>query len=222
MRLAELFGPQTPTPKKKSADTVPEVFIIESLELEDEANERREGAVLAAVLKMCGKNPLYYYIRTKAELRLMASEYAKSAYRYLHISCHGGDDALHMTLDPVRYQEFAKIFARRLKDRRLFVSACSAGTENFARAVHSTNEDVISIAAPKHDIYFDHAVAFWSAFYVKTFSLNAKSMKSDRVVEVLAPLAALFGESVHFSRKGKTGKLIHEVIDGTMSGSVDD
>jgi len=218
MRLAELFGPQIPTPKKKSADTVPEVFIIESLELDDEAKERREGAVLAAVLKMCGKNPLYYYIRTKDELKLMASEFAKSEYRYLHISCHGGDASLETTLNSITYPEFAKIFAGRLKNRRLFVSACSAGTEMFAEVVHGANKDIISIAAPIRDIRFDHAVAFWSAFYVKTFSLNSKSMKSDRVASVLKPLATLFGEPVHFARKGKHGELVHEVIDGASTG----
>src|SRR4051812_29448548 len=99
MRLAELFEPQTPT-RKKGSDTVPEVFIIESLELEDE-EEGREGAVLAAVLKMCGKNPLYYYIRTEAELEMLAGKFKESGYRYLHISCHGGDDALHTTIDVI-------------------------------------------------------------------------------------------------------------------------
>src|SRR5882757_2243685 len=94
MRLAELFEPQRPTPKKKPADTVPEDFIIESLTLKDEAKERREGAVLASVLKMCKKNPLYYYIRTKAEMEHMAKEFEKSGYRYLHISCHGGSTSL--------------------------------------------------------------------------------------------------------------------------------
>jgi len=213
MRLAELFEPQVPTRKKKSSDTVPEVFIIESLELTDEAKEKREGAVLAAVLKMCGKNPLYYYIRTKAELELMAKEFEASGYRYLHISCHGGDTSLETTLDSVSYQEFAKIFSGRLKDRRLFVSACSAGNELFAELVGGKNKDVISVAAPSNDIRFDHAVAFWSSFYVKTFSINAKSMNSNRIVEVLKPLAALFNAPVHFSRRDKQKKWDHELID---------
>src|ERR1700741_3625319 len=103
MRLAELFEPQVPTRKGKPTDTVPEVFVLESLELNDEADERREGAVLAAVLKMCGKNPLYYYIRTKAELKFMAEEFTRSGYRYLHLSCHGGQTSLATTLDSVSY-----------------------------------------------------------------------------------------------------------------------
>jgi hypothetical protein len=212
MRFNELFGPQLPTRKRKSGGTIPEVFIVESLGLADERKDRREGEVLAAVLRMCGKNPLYYYIRTKAELELVAALFKASGYRYLHISCHGGMTSLETTLDSVSYKEFARIFARKLSSRRLFVSACSAGNRPFAELVRSRNKGIISVAAPSNDIQFDHAVAFWSAFYVKTFSLNARSMNSDRLAEVLRPLAALFNEPVHFSRVNKRGKWADEVI----------
>lgn len=214
MRLTELLQPQSPSRKKSSDGTVAEVFIIESLTLTDEAKERCEGEVLAAVLKMCGKKPLYYYIRTKAELKHLAKEFEASGYRYLHISCHGGDTSLATTLDTVSYKDFAKLFENRLSGRRLFVSACSAGNELFTEIVGSKNEKVISVAAPSEDIRFDHAVAFWSSFYVKVFSINAKSMNSDRLVEVLRPLAALFGAPVHFSRRGIRKNWTHELIDG--------
>lgn len=216
MRLAELFEPQKPTPKKGKTDTVAQVFIIESLELIDETKDRREGAVLASVLKMCGKNPLYYYIRTKAELKHLAAKFEASGYRYLHISCHGGDTSLETTLDSVSYSEFAEIFEGKLKDRRLFVSACSAGNKTFAELVESKNPDVISIAAPSNDIRFDHAVAFWTSFYVKTFSQNSKSMNSSRMVQVAKPLAALFLAPLHFSRR-QSGNWVHEVINGKPS-----
>jgi len=213
MRLAELLEPQKPTPRRSKTNTVAQVFIIESLELVDENKERREGAVLASVLKMCGKNPLYYYIRTKAELKHIAEEFEASGYRYLHVSCHGGNDTLETTLDPVTYQEFATIFEGKLKDRRLFVSACSAGNKLFAEVVGGKNKDLISIAASATDIRFDHAVAFWTSFYVKTFSLNAKSMNSARIAEVAKPLAALFEAPLHLSKRNK-GAWVHEVIDG--------
>jgi hypothetical protein len=193
-------------------DTVPEVFIIESLELADERQARREGEVLARVLRMCGKRPLYYYIRTKAELELMAQLFYDSNYRYLHISCHGGKSSLSTTLDVIDYGEFATLFADRLKNRRLFVSACSAGNSKFAKQVRSQNKGIISVAAPAKDIQFDHAVAFWSSFYVKTFSTNSRAMNSDRIAAVLRPLATLFGEPIHFSRKDKAGKWFHGVI----------
>jgi len=216
MRLTEPFEPQSPTPRKTQASTVPQVFIIESLDLVDELKERREGAVLAAVLKMCGKNPLYYYIRTKAELELMAQEFEASGYRYLHISCHGGQTSLETTLDSVSYPEFSKIFADKLKGRRLFVSACSAGNELFSEIVISNNKDVISVAAPSTGIQFDHAVAFWSSFYVKTFSSNSKSMNSIRMISVIKPLAALFSAPIHLSKKNEKRKWVHEVIHGDL------
>ena len=200
--------------KRRRPDTVPEVFIIESLDLGDERKARREGEVLASVLRMCGKRPMYYYIRTRAELEVMAHLFEASNYRYLHISCHGGKNTLSTTLDVVGYEEFAALFAGRLKNRRLFVSACSAGNAKFAKLVRSQNEGVISVAAPAKDIQFDHAVAFWSSFYVKTFSLNTRAMSSDRIAGVLRPLANLFGEPVHLSRKDGAGKWIHGVIGG--------
>ena len=218
MLLSELLEPQARPKNKAAAGTVAEVFIIESLSLIDEAKKRHEGEVLAAILRMCGKKPMYYYIRTRAELEHIAVEFEASSYRYLHISCHGGETSLETTLDSISYQEFSGIFANRLAGRRLFVSACSAGNEMFAELVGSKNEEVISVAAPSQDIRFDHAVAFWSAFYVKTFSLNAKSMTSERLVKVFAPLAALFNASMHFSRRRKSEKWIHELIKGSKAG----
>lgn len=214
MRLLEMLGPQERARARNRAETVPEVFIIESLDLADERKARREGEVLAAVLRMCGKRPLYYYIRTRAELELMAQLFYVSNYRYLHISCHGGKSSLSTTLDVIDYDEFATIFAGRLKNRRLFVSACSAGNAKFAKQVRGQNPGIISVAAPAKDIQFDHAVAFWSSFYVKTFSTNARAMSSDRIAGVLRPLANLFGEPVHLSRKDKSGKWFHGVIGG--------
>ncbi len=212
MRLAELFEPQIPTRKPKKTDTVPEVFIIESLELTDEAKERREGAVLAAVLKMCGKNPLYYYIRTKAELKLMAKEFSASGYRYLHISCHGGPRSLETTVDSIPYPEFARIFSGRLRNRRMFVSACSAGNKVFAEFVTSKNKHMNSVAAPAKDIRFDHAVAFWSSFYVKLFSSNSKSMNADRISEAFKALAALFEVPIHWTRRNPRKGWNHQII----------
>ena len=162
---------------------------------------------------MCGKNPLYYYIRTKAELEHLADEFEASGYRYLHLSCHGNGEALDTTLDSISYSEFAKIFKNRLKGRRLFVSACRAGNELFAETVGGRNSELISVAAPSEDIDFDDAVAFWSSFYVRTFKQNLNSMNSNRVAESLKSLAAFFKAPIHFSKKssGKKG-WVHQSI----------
>lgn len=199
--------------RDKSSKTIAEVFIIESLNLEDEKEGLLEGAVLASVLKMCGKDPRYHYIRTKAELKWIAREFEESGYRYLHISCHGNKTVLATTLDSVTYDDFAKIFKGKLESRRLFISTCRAGNEAFAKAVCSMNTGVISVAAFSRKIGFDEAVAFWTAFYVKTFSLNSESMNSSRIVQVARPLAKLFSEPLYFCRR-KSGGWDDELIKG--------
>ncbi len=211
MLLSELLSGQTPSKKKSSDGSVAEVFIIESLTLRDETKQRHEGAVLASVLRMCGKKPMYYYIRTKAELVHLADEFDASGYRYLHLSCHGNDESLDTTLDSITYAEFATIFKDRLKGRRLFVSACSAGNQLFAETVGGKNSELISVAAPSEDIDFDDAVAFWSSFYVRTFKQNSKSMNSSRVADSLKSLAVFFKAPIHFSKKSKEG-WVHQGI----------
>lgn len=71
------------------ARTSPRVFIIESLSLHDERNERFEGRILKQILRLGGKESRYYYIRTRRELEKIVILFGKSGFRYLHISCHG-------------------------------------------------------------------------------------------------------------------------------------
>lgn len=219
MLLSELLSEQKPSKKKSPNGTVAEVFIIESLSLVDEAKQLHEGAVLASILKMCGKRPMYFYIRTKAELKHLAAEFDASFYRYLHISCHGSETTLNTTLDSIEYAEFSEIFKDSLKGRRLFVSACSAGSDFFAEIMGGNNRGLISVAAPSEDIDFDDAVAFWSAFYVKTFKLNAKAMKSTVVEETLKALAVFFKAPIHLSTL-KRGKWQHNKITTHPEDSV--
>lgn len=215
MLLSELLDPQQPSKKKASNGTVAEVFIVESLSLIDEGKNRHEGEVLANVLRMCGKKPLYYYIRTKAELAMLAEEFEASGYRYLHLSCHGGDMTIETTIDPVPYVEFAQMFEGRLKHRRLFASACGAGNQMFAELVGAKNKGMNSVAGPSQEMQFDHAVAFWSAFYVKAFSVNKNSMNARDIVGIMRPLAGLFGTPIHWSRySNKKESWSHEEIQG--------
>jgi hypothetical protein len=213
MRLAELLDPPKPSRRRESDGSVAEVFIIESLSLIDEMRSRHEGEVLADVLRMCGKKPLYYYIRTKAELEVLAEEFAASGYRYLHLSCHGGETELETTLDRIPYAEFAQMFSGRLKRRRLFASACGVGNSMFAELVGARSTGMYSVAGPAAELRFDQAVAFWSAFYVKAFSINARSMNSKHILDVIRALSALFRTAFHFSRYSEQGKAwAHELI----------
>jgi hypothetical protein len=52
-----------------SESTIPEIFIIESLRIKDEANGHQEGQLLSKMLHLSGKEKTkYFYIRTKKEL----------------------------------------------------------------------------------------------------------------------------------------------------------
>jgi hypothetical protein len=113
----------------------PDVFIIESLELDDEKNNRFEGKILSDILHLGGKKPIYYYIRTKKEFKKILEIFGESEYRYLHISCHGNTTSLSTTLDALPFDEFAMMINPYLSEKRLFVSACSAVNEGLAKAV---------------------------------------------------------------------------------------
>lgn len=198
----------------KTAKTIPQVFIIESLNFDDEDGSRLEGKVLADVLAMCGKDPRYFYFRTAAELAVLADKFYHSGYRYLHLSCHGSDRSIETTLDSIPYVRFAEMFSGKLVNRRLFASACEVGSRQFSEAVGGQNKGMHSIAAPADTIRFDVAVAFWAAFYVKAFLINDSAMKAADITTVLRPLCALFDTRLHWSRySNKRKQWHHEVID---------
>jgi hypothetical protein len=48
----------------KEKTTEPKVFIIESLEFDDEEKGRYEGGILSDILRLSGIETQYFYIRT--------------------------------------------------------------------------------------------------------------------------------------------------------------
>lgn len=193
--------------------TYAEVFIIESLTLEDEECGRFEGKILADVLRLCGKDPKYFYFRTKDELYMLSDLFRESSYRFLHVSCHGSFDAVHTTLDSVSYVDFSNIWAGQLKNRRLFMSACDLGNELFAELQFGKNRGMYSIACPTTEITFEHAVAFWSAFYVKLFSEDMSFVKNDQIAFALKRLCDLYGIDFHWAwHNAKHNSYVHQPI----------
>jgi hypothetical protein len=61
----------------------------ESLDFFDE-KDRKEGEIIHRTLRLLGTEPHYIYVRSSAEMVAFINEFAKSEYRYLHLSCHGG------------------------------------------------------------------------------------------------------------------------------------
>ncbi len=179
--------------------TVADVFIIESLATADETANRYEGQRLADFLRLAGKHPHYYYFRTKAELPNLLALFRQSDYRFLHVSCHASMDAIGTTTEQMSYAEFATMCAGYLPLRRVFFSACELGNELFSTVLASKNKGMHSIAAPAETIYFDHAAAIWTAFYVSVFAHNSGKMTGADIRQRIETLCTLFPVDFHVS-----------------------
>ena len=172
--------------------TKPETFILESLNQEDETANRLDGKLLFEVLKLQGKSPHYYYFRTQRELTEFAQIFRDSGYRYLHLSCHGNEEAVSLTFGEVTYKDFARMFEKKLHNRRLFISGCNLGNIQFAKEVFATNGGMYSITAPTKKVFFDQSISFWSTFYYMMHTWDSTMMKKRRLNQVLTQLATLF------------------------------
>lgn len=179
--------------------TIADVFIIESLTPEDEAANRLEGQRIADFLRLAGKQPHYYYFHSKNELPSLLDLFRQSDYRFLHMSCHASMDAVATTKDQISYAEFARICAGYLPLRRAFFSACELGNELFSTCLAARNKGMHSIVAPAEHIFFDHAAAIWSTFYVSVFSYNAGRMTGVDIRQRIETLCTLFPVDFHVS-----------------------
>lgn len=185
------------------ARTIPDVFIIESLEFKDEERNRFEGKFLSQILGFAGKKPLYYYIRTKKEFEEIIPIFQESQYRYLHISCHGNSEGLGTTLEFIPFKEFGRITQSCLDKRRLFVSACSAGNENLAKAVLPSS-GCNSVIGPIKDIAFGDAAIFWASFYHLMFKIDKSKMKKEQLRMTLDKLEQTFGVRLDYYSTSKS------------------
>ncbi|MDY0259461.1 MAG: hypothetical protein RBR41_07315 [Desulfovibrio sp.] len=200
-----------------SQKTIPQFFIIESLTLADEKAERFEGKFLYNYLKILGKNPIYFYIRSKCELEKISSIFREKGYRYLFLSCHGDASSIHTSFDEVKFEEFASIFERKLEHRRLFVSGCSVGQQNFAEALFEKNGGMYSLTAPKNDVRFTQTLPFWSSFFYLMESVDSNSMKGAAIYPSLQLCSNMFDISMtHFFKSPAKGITHKEFISNEV------
>ncbi len=179
--------------------TKPEVFILESLTLDDERDDLQDGLLLYRSLQLYGKRPEYYYFRTEKELKELAEVFEQSHYRYLHLSCHGSSTEIATTFDELTYARFASIFSGKLNNKRLFASACSLGNEQLPIAVKAKNGGLYSVLAPSTPIAFDRSAAFWAAFYFLMFDLDSQRMKLGTMKTRLVAISELFNVNLHLT-----------------------
>jgi hypothetical protein len=189
----------------------PEVFIIESLGLDDETGNLFEGRILSQILHLSGKKSIYYYVRTKAEFKIMLSEFKKSRYRYLHLSCHGSKDAIHTTIDEIPFDELKDMLCPVLDKRRLFLSACSMANKNLAQKIF-LNSECLSVVGPKSDIEFNDAAIMWASFYHLMFKSNPVAMKHVIVEKNMQSVVSMFNVPMRYYRKNKKKLFIPTLI----------
>lgn len=197
--------------------TVPKVFIIESLDFEDEENNLFEGHIISNILNLSCIETKYFYVRTKIEFRKVIEIFENSNYRYLHISCHGGEnnDSIWTTMEEIPFAELSEILEFSLYKKRLFLSACSVVNKKLAEEVIPKTE-CISIIGPKNDIEFPDATIMWSSFYHLMFKKDSNRMLRKDVVESMQKVVNAFGTPLSYHWKiRKTSRFRNTLIKPT-------
>ena len=183
--------------------TVPDVFVIESLDPDDEGNGRFEGSVVSHVLRLHGKHPKYSYVRTREQFEQAALDFGKSRYRYLHISAHAEPEGMCTTnQDEIDYDELAEILAPHLSGRRLFLSACSMVHEDMAKEI-IPKTGCYSVVGPREDIPFTVAAVFWPALYHLMFTIKDNAISHGTLKENLSRVSDLFDTEIGYFSKSK-------------------
>jgi hypothetical protein len=200
--------------EKKPNATIPDVFIFESMDEDDESNHWFEGQALSDMLRLAGKNPKYFYFRHASELPSLFALFAASRYRYLHFSCHASSSVVATTHDSLSYETFASLAKGYLDNRRIFLSACELGNKTFVNALRATNPALLSVIAPAEAIEYHLGAAFWTAFYVSIFSASPNKMKRALVEQRLNALAALFPVQMYYSTKDPDSPSWLEITTG--------
>jgi hypothetical protein len=175
------------------------LFIIESLRFDDE-HERREGQILRDILRLSGHDVEYLYLRTDKELRVALRRFYESRKRYLHLSCHGNDETIALTLDALPFSQFGKNVWPYLKGRRLFISACEVVNDKLAEAVMPSG--CYSVIGPRDPINFDDAVLMWASFYHLMFrDPGVDQMKGGKIRWALRRVHYTFQKEFDYFRR---------------------
>ena len=186
--------------------TIPELFIIESLTLDDEEQDRQEGEILSRMLRLAGKKKTkYFYIRTKRELEEIVDLFDESGYRYLHLSCHANDSEMGTTFDDVSFKQLGEMLRPCLDNRRVFVSACEMANSDLAMQL-LPDSGCYSLIGPAQSINFDDAAAFWVSFYHLMFRANERGMGRKDLKWCITELAALYGEQINYFASSRSAE----------------
>ncbi len=185
--------------------TTPDLFIIESLDFEDEKMQYTEGQFLSHILKLAGRKVQYFYIRTRKELEEIIDKFEDSKFRYLHISCHADACGIALTLDHLSVVEMGEILAPCLENRRIFFSACQIATPELARTLLK-GTGCYSVIGPSQNVDFDEAALYWASLYHFMFKNDATVVKRADLESNMKNLSKVFGVAMKFYAAKQSAK----------------
>ena len=200
---------------KHTSHTFSEVFIIESLSDQEKRAGLLEGKIVKAILKMGCKRPVYRFVKTREDLEDAAAEFRASRYRYLHLSCHGNKNGFEFSFGNISFPDFATIFGKTLKNRRLFVSACECVNMNLVRHLIPSS-GCYSIIGPYETVDFDVAAVVWASYYYLAFRNDQTSMKRKRILGRLKRLTRLFRTNLSYYARSKSKGILRKRLIGRV------
>lgn len=180
------------------------VFIIESMDFENESNGKLDGWALKIILDLCDIENQYFYIRTKKELENIIEIFDESEYAFLHIACHGSENSLMLTYEEIKFEELEQIIGECLYRRRLFLSACKAARFELAE-YFIPKHNCLSVIGTPNNIDYDKAAIFWSSFYYQMYQLDKVKMPQKYLKPILEEVSKFFNIKLnYFSIIGST------------------
>jgi hypothetical protein len=203
---AEGVGPHIPadavpislaSPKRGVLIMLPEVFIVESLREEDHKKGRLEGELIAQLLRLGGRNPIYHLVETYDELVAAIEEFGGSQYRYLHLSCHGSANGFEFFFGSMAFAQFVDLLHDKMENRRIFVSACEAVNDQLANLLIPRSK-CYSIIGPFEPIRFDDAAIIWASYYYLAFKNDQTIMDRKLIVRTLSSLTKLYQININY------------------------
>lgn len=186
--------------------TRPEIFIIESLNPDDEGNGRFESAIISRMLSLHGKACRYRYVRTRTGFESALKQFGRSKYRYLHISCHADPGGMCTTnQDEIAFDELGRLLKPYISGRRLFLSACEMVHADLAKAV-MRGSGCASVIGPNEKVRFSDAAILWSSLYHLMFTHSTKAMKHAELLKYLERASRMFQVNMSYFSKSKTAR----------------
>jgi len=167
------------------------VFIIESMDFENENQKKLDGLTLKTILDLCDIPNMYFYIRTKLELEQVIKIFNESNFGFLHIACHGNESALGLTCENIDFEELELIIGYYLHKKRLFLSACKAARFELAQRFIPKYHCYSVIGSPDN-IDYDKAAVFWSSFYYMMYEINKVNMTQKDLWPILVNVTRSF------------------------------